>query len=188
MRAPIYNETAEFALQRRGWKHPSAASRAFEESKLPKHAIPHDTFIFVGDGRKALFLRNEGDEKFAKFVTERVLVDEKNPRTHDQGTDEPGRGFARANTSRRSAMEPTDWHDIQKHRFAQKVAAALDRLVREGAVRALVIVAPPRTLVDLRKALDPTVRERVLLEINKDLTKLPVWQIEQHITSAADEV
>jgi protein required for attachment to host cells len=154
-----------------------AASRAFEESKLPKHAVPHDTFIFVGDGRK-----------FAKFVTERILVDEKNPRTHDQGTDEPGRGFARANTSRRSAMESTDWHDIQKHRFAQKVAAALDRLVREGAVRALVIVAPPRTLVDLRKALDPVVRERVLLEINKDLTKLPVWQIEQHITSAADEV
>ena len=94
MRAPIYNETAEFALQRRGWKHPSAASRAFEESKLPKHAIPHGAFIFVGDGRKALFLRNEGDEKFAKFVTERVLVDERNPRTHDQGTDEPGRGFA----------------------------------------------------------------------------------------------
>ena len=85
-------------------------------------------------------------------------------------------------------MEPTDWHDIEKHRFAQKVAAALDRLVRERAVRALVIVAPPRTLVDLRKVLDPTVGERILLEINKDLTKLPVWEIERHITSPADEV
>jgi protein required for attachment to host cells len=166
-----------------------AASRALEEeSKLPKHAIPHDAFIFVGDGPKALFLHNEGDEKFAKFVTERVLLDEKNPRTHDQGTDKPGRGFARANTSRRSAMEPTDWHDIEKHRFAQKVAAALDQLVRESAVRAPVIVAPPRTLVDLRKVLDPTVGKRVLLEINKDLTKLPVWEIERQITSSADEV
>lgn len=26
--------------------------------------IPHNAFVFVGDGRKALFLRNEGDEKF----------------------------------------------------------------------------------------------------------------------------
>ena len=154
---------------------------------MPKHAIPHDAFIFVGDGRKALFLRNEGDEKFAKFVTQRVLVDEKNPRTHDQGTDKPGRGFARANTNRRTAMESADWHDIEKHRFAQKVAAALDRLVRERAVRALVIVAPPRTLVDLRKALDPTVRERVLLEINKDLTKIPVWEIERHIKASLDD-
>jgi len=153
---PIYNETSEFSLQRRERKHPLAASRAFEDTKLTKHAIPREEFIFVGDGRKALFLRNEGDEKFAKFVTEGVLADENKPSPHDQGTDEPGRGFARANTSRRSAMESTDRHDIEKHRFAQEVAAALDRLVREGAVRALVIVAPPRTLVDLRKALDPT--------------------------------
>jgi len=28
-----------------------------------KLAIPHDAVIFVGDGRKALFLRNDGDEK-----------------------------------------------------------------------------------------------------------------------------
>ena len=68
---------------------------------MSKHAIPHGAFIFVGDGRKALFLRNEGDEKFAKFVTERVLVDEKNPRTHDQGTDKPGRGFARNEQAQR---------------------------------------------------------------------------------------
>jgi protein required for attachment to host cells len=25
--------------------------------------IPHNAVVFVGDGRKALFLRNEGDEK-----------------------------------------------------------------------------------------------------------------------------
>jgi protein required for attachment to host cells len=95
------------------------------ELKLSKHAIPHGAFVFVGDGRKALSLRNEGDEKFANFVTERVLVDQENPPTHEQGTDEPGRGFARANTSRRSAMEPTDWHKIEEHRFAQRVSAAL---------------------------------------------------------------
>ena len=32
--------------------------------------IPHDAIVFVGDGRKALFLRNAGDDKFANFVTE----------------------------------------------------------------------------------------------------------------------
>jgi protein required for attachment to host cells len=29
-----------------------------------KISIPHDAIVFVGDGRKALFLRNAGDEKF----------------------------------------------------------------------------------------------------------------------------
>ena len=56
---------------------------------MSKLAIPHDGFVFVGDGRKSLFLRNEGDEKFPNLVTARVLVDE-NPPTHEQGTDRPG--------------------------------------------------------------------------------------------------
>ena len=92
--------------------------------------IPHDTLVFVGDGRKALFIRNAGDEKFAHFVIEQTFVDD-NPPTHDQGTDRPGRGFASAASVRRSAMEPTDWHDIEEHRFAERVAKALERLTRE---------------------------------------------------------
>lgn len=154
---------------------------------MSKHAIPHGAFVFVGDGRKALFLRNEGDEKFANFVTERVLVDQENPPTHEQGTDEPGRGFARAHTTRRSAMEPTDWHKIEEHRFAQRVSAALARLVGERAAPALVLVAPPRTLADLRKELDRSVSEKIVLEINKDLTKIPVWEIERHIKASLDD-
>jgi protein required for attachment to host cells len=34
---------------------------------MAKLAIPHDTFVFVGDGHKALFLRNIGDETFPNF-------------------------------------------------------------------------------------------------------------------------
>jgi protein required for attachment to host cells len=43
---------------------------------MSKLRIPHDAFVFVGDGRKALFLRNEGDEKFPNLKTER---DARNP-------------------------------------------------------------------------------------------------------------
>ena len=51
---------------------------------MDKLAIPHDALIFVGDGRKALFLRNAGDEKFPNLKTERVFAEE-NPPTHEQG-------------------------------------------------------------------------------------------------------
>ena len=86
-----------------------------------------------------------------------------------------------AQAARRSAVEATDWHEIEEHRFVQKMSEALERLVRESNAPALVIVAPSRTLADLRDALHPDVKAKVALEINKDLTKIPVWEIEKHI-------
>jgi protein required for attachment to host cells len=152
---------------------------------MPKPKIPHNAFIFVGDGRKALFLRNEGDEKFANFVTERVFGDD-NPPTHEQGTDRPGRGFASAASTRRSAMETTDWHDIEEHRFAKRVSDALERLVRERATPALVIAAPSRTLADLRSALHPDVKALIVAELNRDLTNHPVGDIERHVLASLE--
>lgn len=142
--------------------------------------MPHNAFIFVGDGRKALFLRNDGDEKFPNFVTERVFVDD-NPATHEQGADRPGRSFASAGGERRSAMQTTDWHELEEHRFAQRVTEALEALVRERGAPALVVVAPPRALADLRSAMHADVKARVVGEINKDLTKHPVWEIEKRV-------
>jgi protein required for attachment to host cells len=150
---------------------------------MTRHGIPHDALIFVGDGRKALFLRNDGDAKFPNFVTEQVFADE-NPPSHEQGTDRPGKSFARAHTSRHSAMEPTDWHDIEEHRFAERVAGALEMVARARSAPALVIVAPPRTLADIRGALGPDTKAKVVLELNKDLTKTPVWDIEKHVMAA----
>jgi protein required for attachment to host cells len=152
---------------------------------MRKAIIPHDAFVFIGDGRKALFLRNAGDEKFANFVTERVFLDE-NPLTREQGTDRPGRGFASAHSTRRSAMEPTDWHEIEEHRFAERVSEALERLVRERGAPALILAAPPHTLADLRGALHPDVKARVVREINKDFTKQPVWEIERHVVASLE--
>lgn len=147
---------------------------------MQKLIIPHNTYILVGDGRKALFLRNEGDEKFPNLRTERVFLDENAP-AHEQGTDRPGRSFAGAGSTRRSAMDTTDWHQLEEHRFAHHVAAALEQLVRARGVTALVIVAPPRTLADLRRAIHQDVRSRIFAEIDKDLTKHPIADIERHL-------
>ncbi len=147
---------------------------------MHKLSVPHDAFVFVGDGRKALFLRNEGDEKFANFVTVSVLADE-NPPTHEQGTDRPGRTHSSANSNGRSAVETTDWHEIEESRFAQRAAAALETVVRKRAAPALVIAAPAKTLAELRRVLHADVKGKVIAEIDKDFTKFPVWDIEKHI-------
>jgi protein required for attachment to host cells len=146
-----------------------------------KISIPHDAIVFVGDGRKALFLRNAGDDKFPNLRTERVFVDQ-NPATHDQGTERPGRLFAGAAArDKRSAIEPTDWHELEAHRFARMVADAFEKLVRERKVRAVVIAAPPRILAELRQALHGDVKAHIIAEVDKDFTKHPVYEIEKHL-------
>jgi protein required for attachment to host cells len=149
---------------------------------MTKLRIPQNALIFVGDGRKALFLRNAGDEKFPNLKVERVLT-HANPSTHEQGSDRPGRAFKRGGTNLRSAVETTDWHDLEEHRFAREVADALETVVRANRAPALVIVAPPRTLADLRHAFHADVRKKIIAEIDKDLTKHPVYEIEKHLTA-----
>lgn len=151
---------------------------------MNKIAIPHDALVFVGDGQKALFLRNTGDEKFPTLKTERVFSDD-NPPTHEQGTDRPGRAMESAGTHRHSSMESTDWHQIEKERFADRVAAALERLVRDQNTTKIVVVAPPQTLAELRHVFHADVKKRIIAEVNKDLTKHPVWEIEKHILAGA---
>src|SRR5579884_2763389 len=150
---------------------------------MSKLKIPHNAFVFVGDGRKALFLRNEGDEKYPFLKTENVFQDE-NPASHEQGSEGPGHVSKALASGQRSTVEHTDWHQLEEHRFTLKVAAAMEEVVRSRNVPALVVVAPPKTLADLRQAFHADVKARVIAEINKDLTKHPVGDIETHLTAA----
>lgn len=146
--------------------------------KAPLH-ISQDAVVFIGDGRKALFLRNKGDEKFPNLVTEEVFLDE-NPQANAHGVD--GSGHANPGASRKAnGIGVTTWHDVDEHRFAQSVAGALQRLVRDQHIKQVVVVAPPKTLADLRQSFHKDVSQRIVAEINKDFTKLPIDQIEQQL-------
>jgi protein required for attachment to host cells len=139
--------------------------------------IPHDTLVFVGDGEKALFLRNKGDAQLLNLVVERV-AEQDNPPTREQGTDRPGRSFASAGTHR-SAMAETDWHRVAEERFAGDMADRLYKLAHAGRFDRLVVIAPPKVLGNLRKAFHKEVSDRVTAEIPKELTSHPVDQIEK---------
>lgn len=142
--------------------------------------LPHDALVFIGDGRKALFLRNAGDEQIPDLRTEQVFNDD-NPRSSEQGSDKPGRTFASGGSHRRSGMQETDWHELEEHRFAERVAAALADVVRKRHVPAILVAAPPRTLAELRRAFHADVKAKIVAEVDKDLTKHPVDQIEAHL-------
>lgn len=141
--------------------------------------IGQGEWIVVCDGTKALVLENVGDEKFPNLKT-REVYEQEAPRTHEQGTDAPGRAISSID-ARRSAMEQTDWHDQAEHRFLQNLASHLDAAVHAGKTRALIVVAPPRALGVLRQAYSHNVRAALRAEIDKDLVKLPVHEIEKHL-------
>jgi protein required for attachment to host cells len=140
--------------------------------------LPHGALVLVGDGRKALVLRNEGDARFPNLKTTTALDQGRVPPTAALGTDKPGRAIQSAD-GRRAGMDQTDWHELAEHRFAAEVAQALDARHTAGEIDALVVVAPPRTLADLRRSFSDALRAKIIAEVDKDLTNHPVYEIER---------
>jgi protein required for attachment to host cells len=137
--------------------------------------IPANALVLVGDGKKALFLRNRGTQREINLVVERELNQE-NPATRDQGTDRPGRKHGIDGQSR-SAIEEVDWHQQAEQRFASEIADTLYQMGHANEFDELVVVAPPKMLGDLRKAFHPEVSQRVVHEVPKDLTAHPLPEL-----------
>ena len=136
--------------------------------------IPSDTLVLVGDGRKALFLRNKGGAGHPELFTETVM-EQNNPATHDQGTDRPGRYSAEGGP--KSAMEQTDFHQQAEDRFAVDIAEVLYKKSHIQDFQHLIVVAPPRALGTMRNALRKEVAQKITAEIAKDLTSHPMSEI-----------
>jgi protein required for attachment to host cells len=141
--------------------------------------IEQGGWVVVCDGRKALILENAGDTVFPNLRM-REVYEHKDAKTHEQGTDAPGRSVNSVGSAR-SAMEQTDWHDEAEKEFLQDLAGRLDAALGAGDANSLIIVAPPRALGMLRAAYSPALRDAVREEIDKDYVKLPVHEIEQHL-------
>lgn len=145
------------------------------------HHIAHNALVLIGDGQKALFMRNKGTAHQVKLELEQVM-EQDNPATREQGTDRPGRSAASVGTAR-SAVEEVDWHHIAKERFAGEIADALYRHAHDNRFEKLVVIAPAKVLGTLRKAFHAEVANRVVGEISKELTSHPISKIEKLIAA-----
>jgi len=142
--------------------------------------IRNGEWVVVCDGAKALILENAGDLKFPNLKTLEVF-EQKDPPTRELGTDQPGRTNASVGTIR-SAMEQTDWHDQAEKAFLTQLAHRLDAAVSAGKTKSLIVVAPPRALGMLRPAYSHALKSAVRAELDKDLVKMPVHEIEKRLS------
>jgi len=139
--------------------------------------IPHQALVLVADGRKLMFLRNEGDEVHPNLQVEEHH-EQDNPATRDQGSASPGRAPSGPNGIS-SAVSQTDFHQLEEDRFAAEAADMLRKRALAGDFEQLIIAAPPTTLGELRKHYHKAVKDRLVREIDKDLTGHPIDRIEQ---------
>jgi protein required for attachment to host cells len=124
--------------------------------------IPTATLVVVADGSKAIQPRNEGPGSQVSLRGGRRLS------PTNLLYDGP------------SGSRPEEQTQCQtdKATFAKQLAEVLRKLVETGAFEALVLVADPQTLGQIRDAMHRSVDETLLFTCNKELTDRSVAQIE----------
>src|SRR3984893_8436249 len=138
------------------------------EGSVMPHKFAHGAWVFVGDGQKALFLINQREEKFPN-LRHLAVEEHKDPPSREQGSDAPGRAYSSVGEIR-SAVGETDWHELEKERFAASIADRINRVALSGAFNQLVIVAPPKILGDLRRKFTKETEPKIIAKVLKDLT------------------
>ncbi len=129
------------------------------------------TWVIVADGARAFIVANRGPGTgLAPVLSKEHAV----PLTHELGTDKPGRSFNSTHSGTRHAMETVDWHQYEEQKFAHSMAKLLDEARARNAFHHLVLVAPPKTLGELRGKLDKHTLALIAGEIAKDLTHHPI--------------
>lgn len=148
--------------------------------------IHHRALILVADGQVYVLLRNEGNFPHPVLKLEAKGEHVSRP-TSEQGSDRSGRAFATSG-SRRSAMEQTDYHQLEMDGLAKQVAAILQDRADKDDFEELIVVAPPHTLAELRRHRGEAVAKRLVAEVDKDLTKHTIDQITEilmrHVNAA----
>ena len=147
--------------------------------------MPHKesiTWFVVADGAKARILARHGGSGPREPASNKCFAEaEARLPTRDVGAERPGRVHESADVTRH-AMEPrVDWHRFAKEQFARNVADALEAAAGRKLYDALVLVAPPRTLGDLRHALGKHAGALVTGEIAKDLTNISDHDLPAHL-------
>jgi protein required for attachment to host cells len=140
------------------------------------------SWIVIADGAQARVLENSGPGKGLTALPaeemQRAL-----PPSRDIGTDRPGRTHDRMGPGRHAMEPPTDPHREEKRRFATELAERLNTAAQQNSYDRLVLVAPAKTLGDLRKALSKEAAAKIDGELSKDLIKISDQDLPGHLST-----
>ena len=143
--------------------------------------LANNALVLVIDGRKTLFFRNHGDVNQIDLRTE-AHDEREDAKDSDMKTDAPGANQQSGGYGR-PTYEETDFHQLEEDRWAKQAAEAVNKRALTNDFDALAIIAPPKTLGELRKSLHKEAAKRVVCEISKEMTGHTIKDIEALIVS-----
>jgi len=126
--------------------------------------LPNDTTVAVIDGGKLRLFRNKGVEPRIRLIEETVP---------DVEPANQGSGARHRSTS----ANPDRWR-LEEDDFAASAAAYLNRLMLDGEIVSLLVIADPRTLGELRRHFHGVTKENLIGELAKDFTGDSIETIE----------
>jgi protein required for attachment to host cells len=139
------------------------------------------TWIVVADGAHARVYAHDGPGKGLRAALEKDFETSLPHHVRDILTDRRGR-YTGAPGSGRHAMDPrTDPKRHVAQEFVKSVAEVIGGAAQHGYFDRLILVAPPKTLGDLRAALPKLVEGLVTGTLDKDLIKRDDGDIERHL-------
>lgn len=145
---------------------------------MGKHLI---TWIVLADGSRARILRRRegqnGFETVAAFDSAAAHIP-----SHLLISSAPGRTQESANTTRHALAPRHDPHEEEMATFLRAVTDHLNQAAAASFDR-LILFAPPRALGLIRDALGPIVQQKLWAMAPKDLTKLPIERLSEHLAA-----
>ncbi len=140
--------------------------------------LPHNTLVLVADGRKMLLLRNHGDKAQIDLRTEEH--DEQSlPKDSDIKTDSAGQSPAPGGTGLPGGtMGETNFQQQAEDRWAADTADLINKRALRNQLDHLAVIAPAKTMGELRKHWHKEVEKRLVMELTKEMTDRPIPDIE----------
>jgi protein required for attachment to host cells len=139
-----------------------------------------NTWVVIADAARAKILRQAQPGAALEPALGYELLGDRG-RSADHGSDRPGRVHDRFGPGRHSMEPSTDLQKVAREKLAREIGHVLQRALDDGDLEALVLVAPPRLLGELRQLLPPRVRDHVIGELDKDLVDLPAHELPAHL-------
>jgi protein required for attachment to host cells len=137
-------------------------------------------WIAIADGEHARCVQPDGNN--ALHSVQNFDSAEAHQRSHDIGSDRPGRVFESVRPGSHGVTPRHDPHRLEKHRFAHFVAEQLNEAATRGAFDELLLVVPAHTLNEIRNSLDAGAAAKVIGALDKDLVKTPDSELWPHVS------
>lgn len=147
---------------------------------MPRH---RKIWFVVADGSRARIVTRQAEGSGCAIVAEYEAPSARVP-SRDIVSDRPGRAQESASPARHAVEPRQDPHRAAKESFLRELADELGRANEQGAFDRLVLYADPHSLAVLRQKLNEATRAKVAAEFSKDLTKVPLPELDRHLERA----